>query len=240
MLYENIPCELGVGESCQLEQGTLISGNLGDQIPVFVQMISRPDLSIEVKDMITNYNIPSELIFTDLNGNFFNTYQNEFGSYHLNMSAGEYHVKANSFGYISSPETLIEVLPDGSSNYDLELRLRWGVGGYVVEAETGAPVMGANIDFWDSSGQFVKKTQVTSATGGFSINENIGPVRVSTDILRPSLLYDEVYNNHQCLYGPAIQGLCDIQEGNYVTTNFGRIIYFELESDLIFKQGFEY
>ena len=254
-LYDGVNCPLGVGTDCELIDGTIFSVTENELLNLSVALQKRPAFNISVVDEVTRSPIPSSVKLYDLNEQLFNEYDSQTGIFNINLRAGSYYVVAgaashnakahhdkscSSHNLYACNDGYAEVIVDQNNepSIQLALNLRRGIQGFVIEEETGLPLPGINMDAWTRDGEWQSVT-TTAANGGFWIYSDETLIRISTDVPRPSYLYDEVYDDVECYEGSAFDGFCSPTSGRYRRTYLPATVLIELGTDLIHVNGFD-
>ena len=136
------------------------------------------------------------------------------------------------------------VVVEGAATRFIDFALQpWGtegVAGLVTDLQSGAPIEGVAIDFWDSSGVW-SGAAMTGPAGEYVAALVPATYRVSTD--NPLGYLNEIFDDLPCPGGSAYSGACDPLVGDAVVVPNGGIvgsIDFALSGPLfVFSDGFE-
>ncbi|MCX7552439.1 carboxypeptidase-like regulatory domain-containing protein [Marinicella sp. S1101] len=259
-LFDGVDCGRGLGIDCILSQGSLVSVEVNSERNINFSLQQKPSVVVHLKNAHTGDAIYGDIRVFDTSGSLVRSTNGQGavsipvnrGQYYITGSASDYNAKVYPIGDCSSPwnlsgcdltaATLIGV-DDQDQSIDLGLDLIEGINGSVINGYTGEPMAGVVIDFWRNSGSISAST-ITNQEGKFSQNlYGYYDYLISTDIPASSGLYNEVYNNKQCVDGPAVMNLCDPEIGDWVeiesTLNQPTMIEFQLQADDIFNASFE-
>ena len=255
ILYDGIECNQGVGVDCEASDGTIIQVGDQNQETINIELNRRPKLNVTVQDATTGQNFPARIKIYRDNGTVLSIIQSPAGQFSLIMAPGSYHVLAEADDYetMAYPDSrcsqfylstcaggyqLAEVDGNDETNIVMNMKLTYGVQGFVTEVKNGTPLPGVTIDLWDQHGQHLDSA-LTLANGGFSIPTNSSLLYISTDVPRPSDLFDLIYPNTLCFEGSAFDGYCDVTEGELFNPYRPPVLNLGLKTDLIHVDGFD-
>jgi hypothetical protein len=255
ILYDGIACNQGVGVDCEASDGTIIQVSEQNQASVYVELLRKPRLNITVQDAATGQSIPASIkvLKEDLSLN--SNHQSDSGQFNLIYHPGFFYILVNPDGYetMAYPDShcsqyylntcepgyqLVEVSGNDETSIVMNMRISSGVQGFVTEDKNGSPLPGVTVDIWDLHGQHLDAT-VTLDNGGFSIPTNGSMLYISTDVPRPSDLFDLIYPNILCFEGSAFDGYCDVTDGQLFNPSRPPMLNLGLKADPIYSDGFD-
>ncbi len=261
-LYNGINCIYGLGIDCLLSQGLLVEVNNDGLTTVDFNVKSKPRLSVNFKDQVSQKSIPSTIKVYDSSGDFVIGSGSNSGPEHIFIlrNPGEYYILGSAglsydnIGYPGVPcenidsiascideelQPIVVTLDSGLININLNGLLKQGVSGYIKKDNDEEALADIIVDFWDDGGLHLGST-TTSGNGGFSYELSAGDYFISTDTGNEYM--NEVYDNIFC-ESAAILGICDVTQGllmNVPDNNVNPIlINIGLSIDPIFAGSFE-
>jgi len=265
-LYPNIHCPKGIGIDCVITQGQTFTINDNQSIHLDFLLDKKPSITIQAYDSYTENWIQSQvkvykstgtIYIETANQNVHTLYLDEDSYYILVKPASNRSAYYNSklypdvvctdyniwdgCNYLSADMVSINSLNNPPLTVGLDLVN--GFIGYVVNAQTNAPIENVTIDVWRNLGSSPRHEYATytNEDGKFSVPRN-GMYYFSTHLPENITYFNEVYNNHICFDGSPYWGLCDITEGDLVdnySPNTVKEIFFTIGGDVIFSDSFE-
>ncbi|WP_223789126.1 carboxypeptidase-like regulatory domain-containing protein [Marinicella meishanensis] len=264
-LYNDINCPLGLGVSCQLADGDLVSVNTNELVSIDMALADKPKLIVNVLDSLTQEPLDSTRVTVfDQSGQYV-TRNYEDGTHQFVLEPGTYFVTAKSdsnFNQKGFPDVLcsddFDMVCDsplapvtydivsGDVEINISLDFVRGIQGLVLDGISNIPVEGVIIDSWrvDNGSYFINAPAVSNADGIFRTYLDHGHHYViGTDIPNSMNYMNQIYDKVYCPEGPAVDGLCDLSMGDQVNVSYNNdvpeIVVFGLLEDDIFQSSFD-
>ena len=264
-LYGDIMCPLGLGVSCQLPDGDLVTVNANEAVSLNIGLQDKPKLKVNVRDSLTQELMDSTrvAVFNQSGQSVSRVFGD--GTHEINLEPGTYFVTArtdsnfNQKGFPdvqcsdaydmacdSQLEPVIYDIVSGEVEINISLDFVGGIQGLVLDGISNEPVEGIVIDTWrvDNDSYYINAPVLSDVNGIFRTYLDQGHQYViGTDIPNSMNYMNQIYDKVYCPEGSAVDDLCDLSMGNQVNVSDSNeapeIVVFDLLEDDIFQSSFE-
>lgn len=220
-LYDNKPCANG----CDVTGGTPIPVTVGHSTNgIDFSLTPSGRISGTVRDAESGRVLNGNVIIYDVNGNYVRDAYVDHGDYTAGgLNTGTYYVYAESDGYLGqvyanlpcpnqqcSPvggTPISVVLSQTVSGIDFQLPLGGKIAGKVTDERTHIALQSAEVDIYDSSGNWLTYTS-TDEHGRYEAGGLLSGEYFVTSYAYPDY-FEKVYDDTPCIY-------CDVTQGTPV------------------------
>ena len=264
-LYNEISCPLGLGISCQLTDGNLVTVGENEVVSIDIGLEDKPKLKVNVIDSFTQELLDSTVVtvFNQSGQYVYSNYGD--GTHEMILEPSTYFVTARASSYFNQkgfPDVQCSVAGDmvcdsqldpieydivsGDIELNISLDFVSGIQGMVLDGISNEPVEGVVIDTWtvDNGTYHINSPVFSDADGLFRTYLNQGHhYLIATDIPNSMNYMNQIYDKVYCPEGPAVVGMCDLSMGDQVnvsnSTEVPEIVVFDLLEDDIYQSSFE-